>query len=89
MSELELPEFVANDPSPACCKSCGVPFVAHLGVQGTCETLQRVRALLAEWQARFDAEIGAGVATGQAMARQLQAALDGDHIPDVGRKVGE
>lgn len=30
------------------CKSCGVPFAIHLGVQGTCAKLQETLAINAE-----------------------------------------
>lgn len=29
-----------TDPEPARCKSCGVPYAEHMGIQGTCAKLQ-------------------------------------------------
>jgi len=26
-----------------CCESCGLPFIEHLGVQGTCAELQKLK----------------------------------------------
>lgn len=52
-------------------------------------TVERVRALLAEWQARFNAEVGAGVATARSMILQLQTAIDGDQFVDANKKVGK
>ena len=31
-----------TDSPPACCKSCGVPFVEHAGLQGCCAKLQNL-----------------------------------------------
>lgn len=33
-----------TDSPPACCKSCGVPFVEHAGLQGCCAKLQALLA---------------------------------------------
>lgn len=30
------------DPEPSKCKSCGVPFVEHAGLQGCCAKLQKL-----------------------------------------------
>ena len=37
-----------NDAPPACCPSCGVAYVDHLGLHGTCAEVLRLRAALAE-----------------------------------------
>lgn len=34
------------DEGPACCKSCGVPLVDHLGVQATCAMLQEALVVI-------------------------------------------
>lgn len=36
----DLVPVVMYDPDPPKCKSCGVPYVDHLGIQGTCKQLQ-------------------------------------------------
>jgi hypothetical protein len=42
-----MTEYVVVDcPSSAVCKSCGVPFTDHLGLQGTCAMLQEALAAL-------------------------------------------
>lgn len=40
MSGCDYDDHDETDSPPACCKSCGVPFVEHLGVQGCCAKLQ-------------------------------------------------
>lgn len=74
-------EFIphTDEPEPpARCKSCGVPFVDHLGLQGTCATVARVRALLEEWQSRLMAQAWFGSPMVFEMTYQLKAALDGE-----------
>jgi hypothetical protein len=55
-------------------------------------TVERVRALLAAWQAAVtvcEHSFGPASHLGKMMIDQLQAAIDGDHIPDAERKVGK
>ena len=52
-----------------CCSSCGVPFVDHLGIQGTCEQLRAARVV-----AKFNAEsVKRLLAERTAMRRALRA----------------
>jgi hypothetical protein len=73
-------EFIphADEPEPpAKCKSCGVPFIDHLGLQGTCATLQRVRALLERWEREHGATATMAC---RVMRRELEAALEGEGV---------
>ena len=39
-----------DDSPPPCCPSCGVAYVDHLGLHGTCAEVLRLRATMAaEW----------------------------------------
>lgn len=43
--DLNWERFVEPGPPPKC-KSCGVPFHDHLGLEGTCKLLQEALAAL-------------------------------------------
>lgn len=38
----------SDDPPPSKCKSCGIPYTDHIGIQGTCRDLQDAKRQLAE-----------------------------------------
>lgn len=42
------PEELQDESLSAKCASCGVPYTKHLGLQGTCAELVRVKKMLLE-----------------------------------------